>query len=94
MCSETVPDISLKVQKSCPLKAQPSRIAFHEHTVVLTAHGELHAVAALNLEGDIVGSARRAMEPVSAGGIARHRMAVMSCILALSYDLGWYSQSR
>lgn len=94
MCSETVPDISLKVQKSCSLKAQSTLIAFHEHTVVLTAHRELHTVAALNLEGNIVGSARCVMEPVSAGGIARHRMAVMSCILALSYDLGWYSQSR
>ena len=94
MCSETVPDISLKVQKSCSLKAQSTLIAFHEHAVVLTTHSELHTVAALTLEGDIVGSARRAMEPVSAGGISRHRMAVMSCILALSYDLGWYSQSR
>ena len=94
MRSEAGPDISLKVQKSCSLKAQPTLIAFHEHAVVLTTHSELHTVAALNLEGDIVGSARRAMEPVSAGGIARHRMAVMSCILALSYDLGWYSQSR
>lgn len=94
MRSEAVPDISLKVQKPCSLKAQSTLITFHEHAVVLTTHSELHAVAALDLECDIVGSARCAMEPMSAGGIARHRMAVMSCILALSYDLGWYSQSR
>lgn len=81
MCSETVPDISLKVQKSCSLKAQSTLIAFHEHAVVLTTHSELHTVAALNLEGDIVGSARRAMKPVSAGVAAKEYSKVLANIL-------------
>ena len=53
-------------------------------------YSELDAVTTLNLEGDLVGSARRAMEPMSTGSIACRRMAVMGRILPLSHDLGWH----